>query len=122
MSERILGAIHALEYKAGEADLEIAQLIAVDTDGQAIAAVDGTKPVFPLYTKARAGYTVDVQSAFIAKVRTGGAIAVGDLVTSDANSKGVVATTGDYAAGISLEAATGADEFVKVLMVPQVAA
>lgn len=122
MSERILGAVNALEYKAGEANLEIAQLITVDTDGKAIAAVDGSAPVFPLYTKARAGYTVDIQTAFVAKVRSGAAIAVGDLVTANASSKGVAATTGEYAAGIALTAATGADEFVRVLIVPQVSA
>jgi ABC-type sugar transport system substrate-binding protein len=119
---RVLGAIHALEYKAGEANLEIGQLVAVDTDGKAIAAVDGSKPILALYTKARPTYTVDTQAAFIAKVRTGAAVAVGDLITANADSKGVSATTGDYALGVALEAATGADEFVKVLVSQQISA
>lgn len=121
MSERVLGAIHVLEYKAGEADLEIGQLIAIDTDGKAIAAVDGASPILPLYTKARPESCVDVQAAFIAKVRTGAAVAVGDLITSDANSKGVAATGGDHVLGVAIDAATGADEFIKVLVNPHIA-
>lgn len=118
---RVLGAVHALEYKEGEANLEIGQLIAVDADGKAIAAIDGTKPVFPLYTKARPTYTVDVQIAYIAKVRTGAAVVVGELLTSDAASKAVPALAGNFALGVALEAATGADEYVKVLLNQQLA-
>lgn len=119
---RILGGVAAFEYKAGEANLEISQLIAIDTDGKAIAAIDGTKPVLPLYTKARPTYTVDAQVSYVAEIRTGGAIAVGDLVTANADSKGVPAATGDYAAGVAITAATGADEYVQILVNQQVSA
>ncbi len=55
----------------------------------------------------------------VAPVITGGSISVGALVTSDANGKAVAASTeGSRILGIALSASTGADQYIKVLVVP----
>lgn len=53
----------------------------------------------------------------VTKVRIGSAVAVNDIVASDAAGKAVPGTTtADEGMGIALEAATNADEFIAVLL------
>lgn len=57
---------------------------------------------------AKAGMPVTLCLEGVTKVVSGGAIAVDDLITSDANQRGVVATTGDSVNGKALSPASGA--------------
>jgi len=115
MSSREMSPINVLNYKTG-GDLAIGQLVAVDTDGAAIAATDGSALAFPLITKAKDGSCVDVQTGQIAKVRVGAAVAVGDQLVSDGDSKAIAASSGDIAFGRALTVAAAADEYVQVLL------
>lgn len=55
----------------------------------------------------------------VSKVRIGSAVAVNDIVASDAAGKAVPGTTtADEGMGIALEAATNADEIIAVLIHP----
>jgi hypothetical protein len=51
----------------------------------------------------------------ITPVRSGAAIAVGDLVEADSAGRAITATTG-AALGTAIEAATGADQLISVLL------
>ena len=50
-------------------------------------------------------------------VETGGPINIGDAVTSTAFGKALVAIEGEPINGRALDAATGADEFIRILLV-----
>jgi len=64
-----------------------------------------------------AGEDVTVQIKDIGLWKTGGAVAAGAELTSDANGAAVTATTGNYVTAIALEAATDANQIIKVQIV-----
>jgi len=57
-----------------------------------------------------------VAVAGIALITTGEAISIGDKLVSDANGKALVGT-GDAVNGYALDASTGADELIRILLV-----
>lgn len=61
------------------------------------------------------GQAATVAIAGVSNVMTGGAVAAGDEIQSDANGRGVKATTGKVK-GISLGAAAAANQLVPVLL------
>lgn len=64
------------------------------------------------------GTDVDIQVKEIGLVLTGGAVAKGDELTTDANGKLVKATTdGQYIIAVAMEAAAAAGAYIKAQMV-----
>ena len=64
------------------------------------------------------GDCCDVVVTGIAKVRAGGAIALGAQVTATTDGKAVTAASGNRVAGVAIEAATGDGEIIPVLLTP----
>ena len=64
-----------------------------------------------------AGEDVSIQIKDIGLWKTGAAVAAGAELTSDANGKAVTAGVGNFVTAIALEAATGADQVIKVQVV-----
>jgi hypothetical protein len=64
-----------------------------------------------------AGEDVTVQIKDIGLWRTGGAVAAGAELTSDANGAAVTAAVGNYVTAIALEAAAAAGQVIKVQIV-----
>ncbi len=62
------------------------------------------------------GEQAPVTSKGIALVLSGNTITQGDKIQSDANGKAITYVTGD-ANGFALDAATGADELIRVILV-----
>jgi len=88
--------------QAGDGELAI---------GVALTSVD------PSATPATTNLSVQIDG--IAMVQAGEAVAKGALVGSDANGYATDAfTTGDYQVGVALDAASGANEIIRVLLKP----
>lgn len=64
------------------------------------------------------GRTASVMLLGTSRVVSGAAISEGVLVTADANGKAVAAGAGALATGLALEAASGADEIIEILLTP----
>lgn len=56
-----------------------------------------------------------------AVVQTGGSFSAGATLKSDANGKAIVWASSGAKVAMALEASTGADQFVEVLLIPNVA-
>ena len=65
---------------------------------------------------AAAGDAVGVAIAGIVVVTSGAAIAIGDQVAPDAAGKARTAASGDSMCGTALQAASGADESISILL------
>ena len=100
-------ALVAHTFVTLSADAEAAYVAASTEDaiGVAIGAAD-------------AGKMVTVQIDGIAVVKAGAAISAGAAVTSADDGEAVTATAGDYQIGYAMQAATGAGEFISVLLKP----
>ena len=79
-------------------------LAKIDTDSDIILAGDGDACAGVITEAAVADKPVTIQYGGIAKVICGGTIAAGAKVASDGNGQGVLATTGEFAIGMALEA------------------
>ncbi len=64
-----------------------------------------------------AGEDVNIQIKDIGLWKTGAAVAAGAELTSDADGKAVTAAVGNFVTAIALEAATDADQVIKVQVV-----
>lgn len=62
------------------------------------------------------GADVDIQVKDIGMVLTGGAVAKGAELASDANGKLVTASGGDYVIAVAMEAAAAANTYIKAQM------
>ncbi len=100
----------------------IAQLAAEDISGNFLAAeltADGVKKasagaaaigiILPEQGDTKAGERVDIQIKDICRWMSGGEVAAGDLLSSDADGKCVKASNGEFIIGIALETANAAD-------------
>ena len=106
-------------FPAGEALSNARGLAVVLDDGKIKKATAGAAilglAIIETDDSIAVGDDVDVQIKDIGKWVVGAAgIKAGDMLTSDANGKAVVATTGDFIAGIALSSATSAGSLVKV--------
>ena len=79
-------------------------LAKVDTDADLVLAGDGEAVAGVITEAAAADSPVTIQYGGIAKVVCGGSITAGAKVASDANGQAVLATTGEFAVGMALEA------------------
>lgn len=69
-----------------------------------------------------AGERVDVAHVGIAPVVAGGAVSLGAAVTADASGRAAAAAGGGKrAAGIALDAASGAGDVIRILLAPHLA-
>jgi hypothetical protein len=91
----------------------------VDTDEDVILCGDGQAALGVIREGAVANKPVSVQVAGFAKVSAGAAFNAGVLVASDTNGQAVLATTGEFAIGMAMQAAGAANEIVTVLLLPQ---
>ena len=104
------------------ADLSASQycFTSIDSNGQLAVTGAGAQADGVLQDKpaaaARAGL---LGIAGVSKVRAGGVVAAGDLITSDSTGRGVTATTGDNINGVAGEASTAANQVIKVLLKTQ---
>lgn len=64
-----------------------------------------------------AGDTVTIQVKDIGMWKVGAAVAAGDLLAADANGKAVKATAGKFILAQALEAATAADQVIRVQII-----
>ena len=114
-AEPVTAATTAVAGTGGVTAGLIVKLSAADTIVTASAAADKTVGVCES-TAAAGGMTRYAQLGTKTTVTSGGAIAVGDLLTSDAAGKAVVATDGDRVVGVALTAAAAADAEVTIII------
>lgn len=109
-----------LTLEAG-ADLSTKQhyLAKLDANGNAVLAAAGTDKIIGAIQEPNvSGRAVLLNTTGIIKVVAGGAVAIGDDITSDANGKAVAtAIAGNRTIGIALAAAAANDVF-EVLVRP----
>lgn len=122
MAKTMMGtAINSSPVVVFEAGAEIA-----DARAKALAIANG-KAVLPTAggevmgistmetdEKVAAGDDIDVQIKDIGKWEVGEAIAVGDLLATDAQGVAMKATSGQFIVGVAITAATGAGSLVQV--------
>ncbi|MEM1426390.1 MAG: DUF2190 domain-containing protein [Cyanobacteria bacterium P01_H01_bin.130] len=109
--------------KAFEASGAIARYSLVSlgpVEGQVAAATAATDTCLGVSREvdAIAGECCDVVLTGVAKVRVGGAVALGAQVTATTDGKAVTAGSGDRVAGIALEAASVDGGIIPVLLAP----
>lgn len=112
-------------FTAG-ADLSSKQyhLVKLNASGQIVLAEAGDKAIGVLVDNPGSGETGTVAVAGITKVVAGAAVAAGAYLSSDANAQAITATdtnvdgstTGTHIIGQALSAASGANEFVTVVL------
>ncbi len=74
-------------------------------------------PLGVIDADTNASETMPVMTNGIALVYSGASVTIGDLVKADANSKAISTTTNDkLVVGKALDASTGADELIRVLL------
>lgn len=95
--------------------------VSYDGNGKIVANATKGKNVLGLlgaeHGDVAAGGTVTVQVKDIGLWKTGAAVAAGAELTSDVNGKAVTAAAGEFITAIALEAASAADEVIKVQIV-----
>lgn len=113
--------VESLSYAApAAADLtgKLNQCMVVDASGNInVNAVNGGKVIGTLYEEAKINQPATVQFGGIVKVRTGAAVAAGVEVQSDGSGKAVTLTGTNKRLGVSLAAATGADQYIPVMII-----
>lgn len=93
-------------------------LARVDTDEDIVLAGDGERVLGVIREAADQNKPVTIQFGGIAKVSAGASFSAGVLVASDVNGQAVLATTGEYAFGMALQAAGAQNEIVSVVLLP----
>lgn len=92
---------------------------AVNTSGQVAACGDGAKADGVIYNDpAAAGRATQLAIAGRVKVVAGGAVTVGDDISSDSSGRAVPVVSGDFTLGTALEAATAAGDVISILFQP----
>lgn len=122
MAKTMMGtAINSSPVVVFEAGAEIAdarvKALAI-TNGKAVLPTAGgvVMGISTMETdeKVAAGDDIDVQIKDIGKWEVGEAIAVGDLLATDARGVAMKATSGQFIVGVAITAATGAGSLVQV--------
>lgn len=93
-------------------------IVKVNTDENAVLAGAGEASLGVIREAAAQNAPVTVQTGGFAKVSAGAAFNAGVLVASDANGQGVLATSGQYAIGMAMQAAGAQNEIVSVRLGP----
>lgn len=110
-------------FDAGSGGVRPNRIVKLDSAGTVVEAAAGTDKLLGValdYQKAdrsaiAQGNRVDVAEDGVVEVEAGGALSVGDFITSDANGRATATTTtGDLALGIAQNATSGAGELVSV--------
>lgn len=102
-------------------DLSASQFhaVAVDGSGEAALAGAGAQIAGVLQNKPeQQGDPCTIVQTGITKMKSGAAVTQGAEVASDADGEAVAAGSGDRPVGTALEAASGADEIISVLLTP----
>lgn len=107
--------------EAGEELKNVQGIALVVNEGKAKIAGKGATVIgLSLFTNdetVKAGEDVDIQVKDIGKWTAGDAVAVGDLLASDANGKAVKATEGDFVFATALSQARTAGDVIKVQII-----
>jgi hypothetical protein len=90
----------------------------VDTDEDIILCGDGQAALGVIREANVENKPVTVQTGGVAKVSAGAAFNAGVLVASDTNGQAVLATTGEYAMGMAMQAAGAINEIVSIRLGP----
>ncbi len=94
-----------LKYGAGEDEVALSTAATDKFAGVTVEEID-------------AGGHQSYQREGVAVVDSGGPVSIYGYVTADASGKAVAAATGNVILGIALDAATGADEPIRVELLP----
>lgn len=86
------------------------QVNLANTGGEAIDGILQNDPA--------QGYVADVGFSGASKAVAGAAVAAGALLMTDTSARLITATTGNYAVAKAIEAATGANQIITVLVAP----
>ncbi len=98
------------------ADLSSSQHLFVTSDasGDAVVAGAGVRVVGVLDNDPTSGQAAGVAIEGVTKVIAGAAVAAGADVASSAAGKAITSTSGDYIAGVALQAATADGDLIAV--------
>ena len=92
---------------------------AVNTSGQVAVCGDGAKADGVIYNNpAAAGRATTLAIGGRVKVMAGGAVTVGDDLSSDASGRAVPVVSGDFTLGTALEAASAAGDIISMIFQP----
>jgi hypothetical protein len=111
----VISGIAAAKIEAGSM-----KAVTISADGVAVATAGAVAAGLLLAESddpIQAGDTVTIQVKDIGLWQVGEAVAPGDLLASDANGKGVKATSGAFIVAQALEAATAADQVIHVQII-----
>lgn len=115
------GRFNNISLVADEA-LTASTFVTLSADAEAAyVAADGDDAIGVAIGAADAGKMVTVQIDGIAVVKSAEAISAGAAVASDTAGLGIAAASGEARLGYAMQAATGAGEFISVLLKPAAA-
>lgn len=114
--EQVPEAFEIAQNAGADLSAKLYYLAKVDTDEDIVLCGDGELALGVIREAAVADKPVTVQVAGFAKVIAGAAFNAGVKVASDANGKAVLATTGEFAVGMAMQAAGAANEIVTILI------
>lgn len=119
MAFEIPGFAYTLEA-SGDLSLQQFHCMAVDGNGQAVAAGSGAQIAGVLQNDPELqGEAATIVQTGITKAKAGAAVAQGAEVMSDADGEVVTAAgSGNRVIGTALQAAANADEIIAVLLLP----
>jgi len=116
--EMVPESFEVAQNAGADLSAKLYHLVKVDTDEDIILAGDGQACLGVIREANVENKPVTVQYGGIAKVIAGGSFNAGVLVAADTNGQAVLATTGEYAVGMALQAAGAANEIVSVRLGP----
>ncbi len=118
MAFEIPGFAYTLEA-SGDLSLQQFHCMAVDGNGQAVAAGSGAQIAGVLQNDPELqGEAATIVQTGVTKAKAGAAVAQGAEVMSDADGEVITATSGNRVVGTALQAAANADEIISVLLLP----
>lgn len=115
--EQVVEGLTVAQNAGADLSAKLFYLCKVDTDEDIILAGDGEAVLGVIREAAASGSPVSVQVAGFAKVIAGATFNAGVKVASDSDGKAVLATSGEYAFGMAMQAAGAANEIVTVLLI-----
>lgn len=103
----------AADYRTGNGKF---RFVKVAASGKAVQTVLGEAACGVRQITCNVNEAMTIVNSGVSIVEAGGAVAVGDLVSSDATGRAKKAATGEYVLGQALETASGAGIQIAVLL------
>lgn len=116
--EMVVEGLEIAQNAGADLSAKLYFIAKVDTDEDIILCGDGQAALGVIREAAAQDSPVTVQTGGVAKVSAGAAFNAGVLVASDGNGQAVLATSGEYAIGMALQAAGAQNEIVSVRLGP----